>query len=334
MKKDVNLEVIAKKLGVSVVTVSNALSGRKGVSEKTRTNIIKVAKELGYELSQKEKNIFKIGVVVAERNVEEFPSFYMDIYRNITRFVDKKGSLTILEVINENKEKLLNKNISFHDLDVDAIIIIGELEQEFVKWLKTIYSLPIVCLDFYSNEEDIDYFVTNSFRGMMLMTEELITAGHKDIGFVGNPLGTSSIMDRYMGYSKALKIHNIQENEEWIYSDRKSNTFTFDLSVKLGDNLPTSFVCNCDRVAYILIEELKKKGLKVPQDVSVVSFDNYSNKNHEGITLTTYENDAKTLAQLGVNKIMKRLEKGKCAEGIRFIPGKIVYGNTVKKLKG
>ena len=109
-KKKVKLEDIAKEMGVSIVTVSNALNGRKGVGEELREEIKQVAKQLGYlgidREAKKHQPSYIIGVLVAERYVKEFPSFYMDIYKLIAHEVAKKGHLTVLEVVTYQKENL------------------------------------------------------------------------------------------------------------------------------------------------------------------------------------------------------------------------------------
>ena len=95
-KKEVKLEDIADSLGVSIVTVSNALKGKKGVSEGLRNRIKEAAQRMGYKTpvyEEKEKaRSHIIGVLVAERYVKEFPSFYMEIYRRVAQETAKRGA--------------------------------------------------------------------------------------------------------------------------------------------------------------------------------------------------------------------------------------------------
>lgn len=337
-RKEINLEKIAEELGVSVVSVSNALNGRKGVSDKTREKILDKAREFGYSINKKDEQevtVRKIGVVIADRYVVEFPSFYMDIYRHIVKVADTKHCLTILEVIDVKKETLVDKKTSFLDFNVDGIILIGELEKNYIKWLKEMCNVPFVCVDFYDLDKNFDYFIVDNFRGMSTMTEKLIELGHRDIGFLGNPKATNSIMDRYLGYLKALKNNDIEFNESRLYLDRDKENPRGELKFELpSENLPSAIVCNCDMVAFMLIDKLKEIGLEVPKDISIVSFDNYYYKKTSGIELTTYENDSKTLANLSVNTLMKRIEKNTKPEGIRIIKGRIIKGNSVRDVRG
>ncbi|MFV0441315.1 MAG: LacI family DNA-binding transcriptional regulator [Lachnospirales bacterium] len=335
VRKDINLQKIASELGVSVVTVSNALNGRKGVSVKLRKDIMKKAEEIGYILPErevKEMEIKKIGVLVADRYVAYFPSFYMDIYKNIVRVADSKHCLTVLEVVDAKKESLQEKKNSFINFNVDGIIIIGEMNQDYILWLKSVCDVPFVCMDFYNNDKNFDYFIADSFRGMCTMTEKLINLGHVDIGFLGSPKATHSIMDRYMGYLKALHKNDIKTRKDRLYSDRDKKGKICKEAIELTEDLPTAFVCNCDMAALTLIEILKDKGLRVPEDISIVSFDNYYYcKTIEGVELTTYEHNSKAMAQVGVNTLVKRMIKNKKSEGVRIVRGKVIEGNTTKK---
>ena len=88
---------------------------------------------------------------------------------------------------------------------------------------------------------------------------------------------------------------------------------------------------NCDKTAEILLQKLKKREIHVPEDVSVVGFDNYNTRNLTPLKLTTYENDEKAIAQISVNTILKRIEGRKKPSGVRIVGGSIVLGNTVRR---
>lgn len=207
-RKKVRLEQIAEAVGASIVTVSNALNDRKGVSEELRSRIKEKAIEMGYEASetpvQVKKKSYTIGVIVAERYVKEFPSFYMDIYKYVAQEATKRGNVTILEVADKTKEELAQEFNTFRDIDIAGIIIIGEMNRAYVNEVKKFHDIPIVCVDFYDTLEDIDYIVTDNFGGMEQMTEVLLKTGHEELAFVGTPQATGSIMDRYLGFTKAM----------------------------------------------------------------------------------------------------------------------------------
>lgn len=337
-KKEVKLEDIATELGVSVVSVFNALKGKKGVSENLRLRIHKKAAELGYQLPKEEKKkeqaSYRIGVLVAERYVKEYPSFYMDVYKCIAQETAKKGSITVLEVVDAQKESLQQESAIFDEVNIDGILILGEMKHRYLKHVRMRCTLPVLCVDFYNADDGMDYIVTDSYKGIQLVTKHLIDAGHREIGFVGNPWATGSIMDRYMGYCKALMAEGIEERAEWVIHDRNSDGYGYVIDFELPETLPGAFVCNCDKSAYILIEKLAKRGLCVPDDISVAGFDHFAAKSFEDITLTTYESDKKAMAHISVSTLLKRIEGRGKPEGVRIVEGTLIEGNTVKKREG
>ena len=333
MGKKVTLQMIAQRAGVSVVTVSNVLSGKKGASDHVRNLIFALAEETGYQKSslkdREKERTYRFGVLIAERYVKEYPSFYMHIYKEIAKEAAKRNSLTILEVINEDREYSENQAYKFADLEIDGLLIIGEMSSLFVDMVRKSAQVPIVGVDFYDVDMDMDFIITDSFRGMQKATERLIQFGHRDITFVGTPKATNSIMDRYMGYCKALLLNQIDNTS--LICDRsmgeKGSVIEFDLPLKL----PTAFVCNCERTTGVLIEKLRERGLRIPRDVSIVAFDRFLDEYPDEMEVTTYEIDENALARISVTTLLKRISgKGKPA-GITVVNGILKEGNTIKR---
>ena len=333
-KKKVKLEDIAEKLGVSIVTVSNALKGKKGVSDEMREKITRTAQEMGYHSVQREKKTrdsHVVGAIVAERYVREFPSFYMEVYKNISQEAMKRGGLTMLEVASREKENLEEKFSAFQDCEVEGIILIGEMKKGYIDAVRREYkNVPIVCVDYYDVYEDMDYIVTDGFGGMEQMTRLMIKEGIRDLAFVGTVNATKNITDRYLGYCKALDRAGIEDAKYNIIPDRDSSGEVFDLNPQLPEKLPQGFVCNCDRTAFAVIRKLKERGMRVPEDVSVVGFDNYPPDVSGGRQLPTYQNDEQVLARLSIHTMIRRIEGKKKPEGIRIVEGSMIRGESVK----
>ncbi len=332
-RKEVRLEHIAERAGVSIVTVSNALNGRKGVSEQMRRKICQIAESIGYQTAESEekKESYIIGVAVAERYVKEFPSFYMDIYKRVALESTKRGCMTVLEVVNENQEKMLHGFSAFQGVEIAGIIVIGEMNRSYIAELTRMHEVPIVCVDCYDVLEGVDYVVADSYGGMEQMTDILLESGHEKLMFVGTLETTGSIMDRYLGFCKAFEKRGLKPGP--ILCDRRIDAYDYKLDVELPEVLPDAFVCNCDKSAGILVDKLLDAGVRIPQDISVVSFDHYYSQIKGGLELTTYENDQKAIAQISVSTLVKKLEGRKKTSGVRIVEGKIIRGNTVRNRK-
>lgn len=337
-RKKIKLEDIAEQLGVSIVTVSNALKDKNGVSDSLRKKIKDTADEMGYKTTVREKcansESYMIGVLVAERYVKEFPSFYMEVYKKIVKEISKKGGFTALEVVTYEKENLEQDFLIPLDGKVQGLIIIGELQERYIRKIRETYKAPIVCVDYYDIYEDMDYIVTDSFAGMEQMTRLLLKQGYRDLRFVGTLNATKNITDRYLGFCKAMKRIGIEVNKEDIIQDRNFCGDDYHLQIKLPEEIPEAFVCNCDRTANLLIEKLKKKGIRVPEDVAVVGFDQYYSQMQDGMELTTYKNDINVLAHISVKTLLKRIEEKSKPEGVKVITGYMIKGNTIKYSRG
>lgn len=334
-RKEIKLKDIAEALGISIVSVSNALNGKKGVSPELRRRVHKKAEELGYRFPQtaarRVPGSYCIGVMIAERYVKEFPSFYMEVYKQIAQAAAKKGSLVVLEIIDAEKEEFRNPAACFTNMEVHGIIFLGEMDRGFIRQIRAANRVPAVGIDFYDVNEDMDYIIPDSFHGMQAVTQRVINAGHRDIAFLGNPYATESILDRYMGYCMALEINGIRERADRVIPDRRKDRRSYRIEFELPERLPAAFVANCDRSAYILIEKLRQRGIRVPEDISVAGFDHSYPPASEELVLTTYESDGRVLAKIGVNTLLKRMERGGRAGGIQIVEGQVIEGNTVRK---
>lgn len=338
MIKAVKLADIAKELNVSVVTVSKALSGQKGVSEELRKKIKELADEMGYtpvHAAKRDKNTsYTIGVITVESYFAKFASFYWKMYQEVATRATKKNCFTMLEVISHDAENSLEPPKLLQETRVDGVIIIGRPKNAYLKMLYQHQKIPMVFLDFYDDENICDSVVSASFYGSYQMTKYLIEMGHKKIGFVGTLMATESITDRYFGYCKALLENQISTKEEWVVPDRNMEDGIIGLDYKfhLPQTLPTAFVCNNDVTAYALIKTLENKGVRVPEDVSIVGYDDYLYAEFGDSKITTYAVDMAEMSKIAIKCLIKKIENPSVEQTTHIVPGKIILRDTVKKM--
>ena len=264
MVKAVKLADIAEKIGVSVVTVSKALSGQKGVSEEMRARIKELADEMGYTpihaAQAGRMRSYTIGVVTFETYFARFASFYWKMYQELATRAVKKNCFSMLEVISYyDEDNLIWPKLITESQKVDGIVVIGKPRMDYLKMLYQNKKIPMVFMDFYDDEEVVDSVISASFNGMYRMTDYLIKNGHTRIAFVGSLMFTESITDRYFGYCKALMESGIEVRQDWIIKDRDYNDgiIGLDYKLQLPREMPTAFVCNNDVTAYSLIRQLE-----------------------------------------------------------------------------
>jgi len=335
MRKNVTMSDIAKQLNVSIVTVSKAIGNKEGVSEELREKIVKLAKEMGYNYnaSQKSDNskaYYNIGILVHEKFMDTTGnSFYWKVYHSIITILKDNDCFGILEILDETYEEQTTIPKVVLENKVDAIIILGQFRDTYIDVLYNL-GVPALLLDFYNQNAAYDSIISDSFYGSYMVTNHLITSGHYDIAFVGNIHATSSILDRYLGYCKALIEHSIPMEDSYVISDRnKEGKF---IEIGLPAKMPTAFVCNCDQTAYHLINQLKNKGLKVPDEISVVGFDNYIISTIMDPPLTTVEVNIEGMAEAAVEAILRKIKYGTNDLGRKIISSNVIYRNSVKKM--
>lgn len=337
MVKSVKLADIAEKFGVSVVTVSKALSGQKGVSEELRAKIKTAAEEMGYtpvhaQVREKKNRSYTIGVLTYERYFTRFASFYWKMYQELVTRVVKKGCFSMLEVISYYDEDDLEPPKLIAEDRADGIIVIGKPKKDYLKLLYQNKKIPMVFLDFYDDEKLVDSVISASFYGMYRMTDLLIKNGHARIAFVGSLMYTESITDRYFGYCKALMEHGIEQHPEWVIPDRGYSDGIMGLNYELTlpeDDMPTAFACNNDVTAFALIRQLEQKGYHVPEDISVVGYDDYLYAELGDSRITTYSVDMSSMTKVALDRLIKRIEDLDAKVNVHVVCGSVVERDTV-----
>lgn len=331
--KSVTMKDIALRLNVSTVTVSKALSDKEGVSKELKERIKKTADEMGYRYNNAARMIkdgisYNIGIIVSERFIHE-DAFYSKMYQSAIKKLSDVNYYGLLEIVSvENEEKCIVPNI-IQNNKVDGIIILGQMGYKYVKMIEK-YEIPFLFLDFYNEDYTVDSIIGDSIYGTYVLTNYLIEKGHRKIGFVGSVLQTSSILDRYIGYYKAMIQNQLTFEKEWVIEDRddKGNFIEF----ILPENMPTAFVCNCDEVAYKFVARLKKEGYRVPDDISVVGFDNYIYATLTNPKLTTFESNIDNMAENAVEAIIKKVKDKNYVLGRKVISGKLIIRDSVKDI--
>ena len=189
--------------------------------------------------------------------------------------------------------------------------------------------VPVIFLDFYDKELAKDAVIADNFYGMYLMTGYLFEQGFTKMAYVGSIHVTSSIMDRYCGFYKAQLEHGQVLPEEWLIEDRDEKGVS--INIKLPEHMPEAFVCNCDLTAGNLIVELEKQGYRVPEDISVVGFDNYLYPGFPDKKITSYEVNTQVMVKVALEKALKQIKNPASGRGLSVVSGKIVEKESVRK---
>ncbi len=324
----VRMQDIADRLGVSAVTVHNALAGKRGVSDSVREKVLNTAKEMGYFQERRSAGTLRnIGVIISERYLANYTTFYWKMYQELMMEASNLNCMVSAEILKWETEKNMLLPRFVQENAVEGLIIMGEIGREYIDFLRGRIRQPVVMMDFYYKEVADDAVVSDGFYGTYLLTEYLYNRGFREIAFVGSVHATSSIMDRYCGYYRSVLEHGLTYYEEWRMEDRKEDG---EIVLKLPEHMPEAFVCNCDLVASHLIDLLRESGYRVPEDVSVVGFDNYLYPGLPNRDITTYEVDMRGMANAALKKIVRRIEQPDRRQKLSLVSGFIVEKGSVR----
>ena len=323
MAKSVRMSDIAKRLGISTVSVSKGLAGKEGVSEELRARILATAREMGYQMPTRTQQHIggkSIGIVVADRFFNE-NAFYYSLYRSVLNSATAADLSVLMEIVFPQAEKNCTMPTFLVNRKVDGLIFMGEIDRRYLA--TAIQSgLPFMLLDFYDDAIAADCVLSDNTSGSYMITEHLIETGRRNIAFVGSVLSTSSIMDRYLGYVKALMRAKLPVRPEWLIEDRDSRGIFIPITLPI--EMPDAFVCNCDEVAFNVVELLKRRGYRVPQDVAVTGYDDFRYSTICSPPMTTHRVDVDEMARTVVAQLCRKMSHKQPLAPTVVIPGAFV----------
>lgn len=336
MKKDVRLADIAQRLNVSTVTVSNALANQKGVSDELREKIKRTAAEMGYQSRSAAgisvKEILNLGVIISEKYLGDYPSFYWKVYQELTVAAREQNCVLLFEMLTHEAEQKKILPLFTLNSKIEGILIIGEIGSAYLKALYEETNFPQIYVDFMKKGLPVSNVMTNNFYGMYQMVSYLIDCGHRDIAYVGTIQANNSIMDRYFGYCKAMMTAGIPINPDWILEDRTLEGQITEIS--LPQKMPTAFACNSDLTASELVKTLKSRGFRIPEDISIIGFDNYLYEGLCDILITTYEVNIKEMVKASLSLLLRQIQPGApSGPETAIISGRLVEKESVKNIE-
>ena len=327
---------IAKAVGVSFTTVSNVINGKSGrVSAETIIKINNAIEDLGYVpnmsarslVSNSSKVIGVINHIVTNHN----RNFMEDPFHSI--FIG-----AIESTLRENGYYLMLRTVeTSHDLDfflrnwnLDGLILTGIYEDDFYNVL-TKLKIPIVLIDSYVSNPNVCNVSLEDFNGGYLATKYLIDHGHTNIAFASPSIKYKGVVsERFDGYKKALSEANIKFNNNLVFEQELDTTTTIALGKSLAKrNDLTAIFATADILAAGIITGLKQAGKRVPEDISIIGFDDINLCNLVSPALTTIHQDAPLKGKLAVNYMIDKLEGRSITNKETILPIRLVERDSV-----
>lgn len=338
-KKKIRLKDIADKLGISVNAVSLALNNKVGVSDETRMKVLTVADTLGYldqfKDSDKKKHLNSICVMLEEKVFKD-TRFYPKVILGIENEAKRNNNDTIINFIRRDKYDI---PLSIERGKAEGILVLGYISDENLKLLKS-YKKPIVLVDYASLSVVTGAVMTQNYTGAYMATEYLIRCGHRNIGFIGDIKAAMSFYERWLGYNDALKQYNITlENVFCITENVEENVIqnnfqAFTEILKALDRFPTAWFCANDTTAFVFMNALKFLGIKVPDDVSIIGFDDIDICSMTEPRLTTMHVEMEEMGATAVREILLKVNNAYYIQRHIRLPVRLVERESVKLITG
>jgi len=272
---------IAKAASVSPATVARVVNNNGYVSDEKRQLVNRAIEQLGYvpnkiasSLRNSKPNFIGHILQVSSEN-----PFFARICNAVNETAEKAGYhvLTVLRQMDALKERAVIENLI--GLMVDAIVFTGTTASDAttISWILS-RDVPVVMVERPRRGSQCDAVLLDSAAGASMATEHIIGCGHTDIGFIGVKYGQHEVeYQRYNGFSTAMAVHGLSLRDEWV---RYAPDYTIEYGRQAMEEMltlkqiPTAVFFTSDVLACGALQALYAKGLHVPEDMSVVGFDN------------------------------------------------------------
>lgn len=332
MNKKIDINYIAQMAGVSRSTVSRVLTQKENVKESTRKKVEQVMAELNYHpnsmaraLATGKQNI--IALVISDiRN-----PFYAQLVWTIGIALREKGYLmTLYNSAGKSNDELL---WSLLDYGFSGLIFAdARNELEFSEFLQKA-SCPVVLVNRKLGiGNSYDTISIDNVQGGYAATKHLLDLGHRKIAMLKGPVISTTSQGRYEGYLYALKEAGIKPCDDYIYSgilNMESGRAFVEHVILSSKNPPTAVFVGGDLMSYGVMDACLNNGIRIPEDLSIVGFDDIPFSGTKMIDLTTISHPYQQMGELVAEKIISRIQNpNKPIEQISLIPELIIRKST------
>lgn len=327
---------VAKMAGVSTTTVSHVINKTRFVAKETEQQVLQAIKNLNYSPSAVARSLKvnttkSIGMIVTTC---ETP-YFAEIIHSVEELCYRQGYSLFLCNTQNDPEKIKNHLDMLAKKRVDGLLVMcAEYTQNSLDLLAAFKDLPMVVMDWGPFNENTDLIQDNSFSGGYIATKYLIDNGHKDIAIISGELTKTTAITRYQGFEKAMQEANLAINPNWIMEGffEPEDGYECMNKILVQDKLPTAVFCCNDIMALGAISAIGEKGLKVPDDISIIGYDNIHASRFFSPPLTTIHQSKSRLALQAINLLFKRIsEKSGEHEIIELYP-ELVIRKSVKSI--
>jgi DNA-binding LacI/PurR family transcriptional regulator len=308
-----NIRQVADKAGVSIGTVSRVLNNRSGVGEETRQRVLAVAQELGYNSSKRSRfsnsHVTHLGFLnpTFPQDITSNP-FYADVLHGVEQICRELHINLSFSALSFTNTYLHSLPSLVKDNNISGLFVVGGgIPQKIIESLGKLSQGPLVLVDNWFLDCPWDAVMTDNLRGVRLSTEYLINKGHRHITLIGGP-DHPSIVERRLSYIETLRQHNltpmIVTPAHLFHEDGQWGV----MEILRQAPQTTAIACSNDEQAVGALRKLRELGYTVPDDFSLVGFDDINMVQFTTPPITTICVDRITMGQVAVQLLLDRIK--------------------------
>ena len=303
------MEQIAQALGLSKGTVSKALSGAKDVGEATRKAVMEKALEMGYSRALRKVNAPRIALFITNMEYLHPDDFGYDLVNGFSRLAESAGFAvdTIPLTIAMQQQTPYDDYIAENGYCGGFLLGLAMMEDPWMKDFETCKTPTVLYDNHISANPRVTYIGTNNQEGMDFSVKYLMELGHRKIGYLSGELNSYIYQRRYYAFFQAMMEHGLTVDASMCGS-------AYHISECLTQHLPrlleegcTAIVCSHDVLAHSVMIHCRELGLRVPEDISILGFDDIPLCKYTLPPLTTIRQDRESLGRSAFHALTSQM---------------------------
>lgn len=333
--KRVTLKDIASVANVSFTTVSRALAGNPEISEDTRKHIMQISKEMGYVGTKGNRQAASMNGKTIGLLVNNFRSpFTSEVAFHIEQHAWEQGYTLLLSHTVGKKQMHGEVYNIFIEKAMDGIIIMPAHELVYDELRPYLSRIPTVFINEDLQGRSEGYVTIDNYKGSYIGTEYLFSLGHKNILYCGRASTKVSRQLRRQGYIDACEAYGCTPHHIEYSYDGDSAQCGYMMGKELFAR-PLEFTAifaATDTTAFGLLRAAAEAGVRIPEDISLMGFDNVNFAGMPGIALTTIDQPKEAIAGVAVNMLLEKIQYPSIEASHRLIMPSLVVRNSCRQI--
>lgn len=327
----VTIKDVAKEAGVSYSTVSRALNGIGTENKEKQKRIIEIAERMGYTRNQAAVNLklsrsYVIGLYFSTISRMSSPFVLHEVLTGVYSIVGSRYNV-VVKGIDMHEPGTINPSY------FDGIIVLSQKDDDLPfmeEVMKKKIPMVVIC-----RKVDVDApnITTDEEQAMGKAMDYLLDNGHRNIGVIEGQPNLDSTRLRHRGWRQSMKRHGFDPDMVPVICGNYRYESGYQAAKRLLDYKPTALLCFNDEMAFGARVAVMEQGLSVPEDVSLIGFDNWDLSGYSSMKLTTVERSMSEIAKEGTRVLLKRLEEGTWDNRRIYLENKLIIRETVRNIR-